>query len=99
MLLSVAEQHIDEHTVQLTFAVIDTGIGISEQNQSKLFEVFTQEDSSTTRHYGGSGLDYQSVENLAQMMGGDIVVKVKKMQAVVLQRQFQLKLSARKAIK
>lgn len=76
--LTVKEQLHTDKSLCLSFVVEDTGIGISKENQSKLFEVFTQEDSSTTRHYGGSGLGLSISRKLAQLMGGDIIVDSEK---------------------
>jgi CheY-like chemotaxis protein len=55
--------------------VIDTGIGIEESTQLKLFNSFTQADSSTTRKYGGSGLGLSIVKKLVMMMHGQLGVK------------------------
>ncbi|MCV6636853.1 response regulator [Candidatus Albibeggiatoa sp. nov. NOAA] len=57
------------------FSVIDTGIGLTSEQQSKLFEAFTQADVSTTRKYGGTGLGLTISEHFAGMMGGFIEVK------------------------
>ncbi|MBV8320921.1 MAG: response regulator, partial [Hyphomicrobiales bacterium] len=56
------------------FAVADTGIGMTAEQQSKLFEEFTQADSSTARRYGGTGLGLAITRKLARVMGGDVTV-------------------------
>jgi signal transduction histidine kinase/CheY-like chemotaxis protein len=57
------------------FAVADTGIGMTPEQQAKLFEEFTQADSSTARRYGGTGLGLAITRKLARMMGGDVTVE------------------------
>jgi len=57
------------------FRVVDTGIGIGEEQQKYLFKAFTQADESTTREYGGTGLGLTISRSMCQLMGGDIAVK------------------------
>jgi signal transduction histidine kinase len=59
----------------LRFQVRDTGIGISSEDQKKLFQAFTQVDDSTTRKYGGTGLGLTITRRFVQMMGGIISVE------------------------
>jgi signal transduction histidine kinase len=55
-------------------AVADTGIGMTAEQQAKLFQDFTQADSLTARRYGGTGLGLAITRKLARMMGGDVTV-------------------------
>ena len=55
-------------------AVSDTGIGMTPEQQAKLFEEFTQADATTARRYGGTGLGLAITRKLARMMGGDVTV-------------------------
>jgi two-component system, NtrC family, sensor kinase len=58
----------------IEFAVADSGIGMTPEQQAKLFEEFTQADSTTARRYGGTGLGLAITRKLARMMGGDVTV-------------------------
>jgi CheY-like chemotaxis protein len=59
----------------INFAISDNGIGMTEEQQKKLFKPFTQADSSTTRRYGGTGLGLAITKQFAEMMGGSICVE------------------------
>jgi adenylate cyclase len=59
----------------ITIAVADSGIGMTPEQMGKLFQEFSQADSSTTRQYGGTGLGLAISKRFCQMMGGDIVVE------------------------
>ncbi len=70
--VSAADQPDDYVAVEI--AVHDTGIGIAEENWSGIFEVFSQADSSTTRHFGGTGLGLAITKQLSEQMGGGVSV-------------------------
>ena len=77
VILEVKALDIDlvNRKVHLDFSVSDTGIGIATKNIEKLFKPFEQEDGSTTRKYGGSGLGLTISKLLVELLGGEIKIK------------------------
>lgn len=73
--LHVEQMALSGSSVQLRFEVTDTGMGISQEQQSQIFDEFNQGDLSTTRRYGGTGLGLAIAQRLAQLMGGEMRVK------------------------
>ena len=84
-LLSNAAKFTDHGTVSLsvrrepddwiTFAVSDTGIGMTEEQMGRLFEAFSQAEASTRSRYGGTGLGLAISRQFCRLMGGDIAVE------------------------
>ncbi|MCB9541399.1 MAG: response regulator [Myxococcales bacterium] len=69
------EVHRDWRSVVLRYEVEDTGVGISAEHLSRLFDPFTQADSSTTRQYGGTGLGLAIVQRMVGALGGEVGVQ------------------------
>jgi signal transduction histidine kinase/CheY-like chemotaxis protein/GAF domain-containing protein/HPt (histidine-containing phosphotransfer) domain-containing protein len=66
---------LGEGRQRVTLSVVDTGIGIDASQRDRLFQPFSQADSSTTRRFGGTGLGLSIVRRLAQLMDGDVAVE------------------------
>jgi signal transduction histidine kinase/ActR/RegA family two-component response regulator len=75
VVLAVTSKSAGDAKVELTFAVRDTGIGLTAEGMARLFRSFSQADSSTTRKYGGTGLGLAISRHLAEMMGGRMWVE------------------------
>jgi len=68
-------EHQDSQKVTIKFMVEDTGIGMTIEQQHRIFEAFSQANSTTTKEYGGTGLGLTISRKLVQMMGGKLSVK------------------------
>ncbi|MBT7302501.1 MAG: response regulator [Victivallales bacterium] len=74
VLIKVRTREVSDHSTLLCFEVQDSGVGMTQEQQSKVFESFAQADASTTRKYGGTGLGLAISKKLSEMMGGEIGV-------------------------
>lgn len=74
VVLKVTVDHMTEDTVDLSFSVKDTGIGIPEDAQEKMFYPFQQQEGQNSRRYGGTGLGLAICKKLAHLMNGEITL-------------------------
>ena len=77
IIVRVRSEGNDGSDARFLFEVIDSGIGIRPESQTMIFELFSQEDGSTTRRYGGTGLGLAICKELTELMGGNIGVRSK----------------------
>lgn len=75
VLIDVGVKSYTETRAEITFAIVDTGIGIEAEKLERIFEKFTQADNSTTRVYGGTGLGLSISKRIVELMGGSMKVK------------------------
>jgi signal transduction histidine kinase len=73
--VKLAARKVSNGTNFVEFAVSDTGIGMTPEQQAKLFEEFSQADATTAQRFGGTGLGLALSRKLARMMGGDVTVE------------------------
>jgi signal transduction histidine kinase len=72
--VKLAARKVSNGSNFVEFAVSDTGIGMTAEQQAKLFEEFSQADAATAQKFGGTGLGLAITRKLARMMGGDVTV-------------------------
>ncbi len=75
VVVNIETEEVSNQTMRLKFSVRDTGIGISPEQQQRLFQAFMQADASTTRRYGGTGLGLAICQRLIALMQGHIWVE------------------------
>jgi PAS domain S-box-containing protein len=75
VIVSVSSKRLDENNYEISFAVKDTGIGIAQNKMDRLFQSFSQLDTSPTRRYGGTGLGLVISKKFIEMMNGRIWVE------------------------
>jgi len=92
--IEVALNKETDTDIELLFIVKDTGIGMTREEMSKLFEPFTQADSSSTRKYGGTGLGLAISKSIVNMMNGEISVESEKGKGTTFKFTVNLKKTA-----
>ena len=72
VVVKLRAEPLSDNRIKLCFNIKDNGIGMTDEQQTKLFKSFSQADTSTTRKYGGTGLGLAICKNLTELMGGEI---------------------------
>lgn len=97
--LKLEQLEKEDHHITIAFSVSDTGIGISSENLTRIFQAFEQEESSTAHKYGGTGLGLAISNNLVHLMGGILIVKSKEGQGSTFSFKLTFNLSEEDTVK